>query len=133
MLKRDATTYGGRNGVIKDMESGLELSLSKPVEMGGKKEFGSNPEELFSAGYSSCFAGSLEYLLNVEQVAYEGIEVKVTTNLLADPKTGFSFQIVIAAKVLGVTKEVEKSFIEKAYAFCPYSKAIRGNVDVLFV
>lgn len=84
-LERSATTYGGRDGLIKDMASQTELKLVKPVEMGGKEGLGTNPEELFAAGYSSCFASSIEYLLMSNQVAYDAISVKATTQLLADP------------------------------------------------
>lgn len=132
-LERSATTYGGRDGLIKDMASQIELKLTKPVEMGGKEGLGTNPEELFAAGYSSCFASSIEYLLMSNQVAYDAISVKATTQLLADPEKGFSFKLIVDAKITGVDQETEKSYIEKAYGFCPYSKAIKGNVDVVFI
>jgi Ohr subfamily peroxiredoxin len=132
-LERSATTYGGRDGLIKDMASQTELKLVKPVEMGGKEGLGTNPEELFAAGYSSCFASSIEYLLMSNQVAYDAISVKATTQLLADPERGFSFKLIVDAKITGVDQETEKSYIEKAYGFCPYSKAIKGNVEVVFI
>jgi Ohr subfamily peroxiredoxin len=132
-LERSATTFGGRDGVIKNMASNMELKLAKPIEMGGSPSVGTNPEELFSAGYSSCFASSMEYLLMTEGVPYEAISVKATTELMADPAKGFQFRLVVNAKIEGVSKEVEKTFIEKAFGFCPYSKAIKGNVDVVFV
>lgn len=133
ILKRSATTYGGRNGVIKDMESKVELKLAKPLEMGGSGSQGTNPEELFSAGYSSCFASSIEYLLMTSGIKYDAISVKATTKLVANPETGFQFQLFVEAKISGVSKEVEKEYIQKAYGFCPYSKAIKGNVDVKFM
>ncbi len=133
ILERSAITHGGRNGTITDMDSKIELKLTKPTEMGGNNPFGTNPEELFSAGYSACFASSLEYLLTNEGVFYDHLSVKATTMLMANPKTGFSFQLVVDAKIAGVGKEVEKKYIEKAYGFCPYSKAIKGNVDISFI
>ncbi|HOI85541.1 MAG TPA: Ohr family peroxiredoxin [Acholeplasmataceae bacterium] len=133
ILERQATTYGGRDGVVKDTQSGLVVHLSKPAEMGGDDDKGSNPEELFSIGYSSCFASSLEYLLHVAKIDYQGLSVQATTHLNADPKTGFSFELFVKANIEGVTKDVEKKFIEQAYQFCPYSKAIKGNVVVTFV
>lgn len=133
ILERSATTYGGRNGVIKDMASSVELKLSKPLEMGGIGAPGTNPEELFSAGYSSCFASSIEYLLLTSKISYDAISVKATTKLVAHPEKGFLFQLLVDAKIKGVSKEVEKEYVEKAYGFCPYSKAIKGNVDVKFI
>jgi Ohr subfamily peroxiredoxin len=133
ILERQSTAYGGRDGVIKDTQSGLEITLSKPIEMGGEDENGSNPEELFSVGYSACFASSLEYLLHVAHINYQGLSVQATTKLMADAQSGFSFELLVHAKIEGVTKDVEKKFVEQAYQFCPYSKAIRGNVKVTFV
>lgn len=133
ILERQATTYGGRDGVIRDTISNTELKLSKPQEMGGKLAKGTNPEEIFSMGYSSCFASSLEFLLQMEKQSYDDLEVQVTTELVKDGDAGFKFQILIQARVIGVDPEVEKKFVNMAYQFCPYSKAIRGNVDVTIV
>jgi Ohr subfamily peroxiredoxin len=130
ILERKATTYGGRNGLIKDTESGLSLQLSKPVEMGGPLNSNTNPEELFSIGYSSCFASSLEYLLQTSKIAYDDIKVTVTTMLVPDGHGGFKFEVTVEASVLGVSEVVEKEMIHKAYLFCPFSKAIRNNVSV---
>lgn len=132
ILERQATTFGGRDGMIKDMQSGLELKLSKPQEMGGKLSKGSNPEELFSAGYSSCFASSIEFLLQSNQQKYDQVEVTVTTSLVKDGDQGFKFEALVNAKITGVSKEIGKKYVDMAYQFCPYSKAIKGNVDVKF-
>ena len=59
ILERSATAKGGRDGLITDMSSKLELKMTKPLEMGGNNQTGTNPEELFAAGYSACFASSL--------------------------------------------------------------------------
>jgi Ohr subfamily peroxiredoxin len=132
ILERQATTFGGRDGVIKDTQSGLELKLAKPQEMGGKLAKGTNPEELFSIGYSSCFASSIEFLLQSSKQTYEDVEVTVVTSLVKDGDQGFKFEALVDAKIIGVSKEVEKKFVDMAYQFCPYSKAIKGNVNVKF-
>jgi lipoyl-dependent peroxiredoxin len=89
-----------------------------------------NPEELFSMGYSSCFASSLEYLLQASKTSYDDLKVSVTTMLVPDGTEGFKFEVIVEASVLGVSKELEKEMINKAYQFCPFSKAIRNNVSV---
>jgi organic hydroperoxide reductase OsmC/OhrA len=81
ILERKATTYGGRNGLVKDTQSGLKAQLAKPVEMGGVVNSNTNPEELFSMGYSSCFASSLEYLLQSSQTPYTDIKVMLLHHL----------------------------------------------------
>lgn len=133
MLKRSATTYNGRNGLIKDTDSGLELKLSKPIEMGGAGEEGTNPEELFAMGYSSCLASSMEYLLNADDIKYDDLYVNAEAFLMMEPHSGFKFQLTVKARILGVSDDIQKEYIDKAYQFCPYSKAIRGNVEVNFI
>ena len=132
-LERTATAFGGRDGEVKDTQSRYSVKLSKPLEMGGVDPKGTNPEELFSIGYSSCFASSLEYLLVANKVSYESLCVKADTALMMDETTGFEFQLTVKVKIKGVSKKVEKEYTEKAYGFCPYSKAIKGNVKVTFI
>lgn len=132
-LERTATAFGGRDGEIRDTQSGYSVKLSKPAEMGGVNPKGTNPEELFSIGYSSCFASSLEYLLVSNRISYESLSVKADTALMMDEKTGFSFALTVKATIQGVSKDVEKEYIHKAYNFCPYSKAIKGNVEITFI
>ena len=133
LLERSAKTQHGRNGVIDDTQSGLKVTLSKPKEMGGTEDKGSNPEELFAMGYSSCLASSMEYLLTNEQVEYKDLYVKAKAILVMIPDQGFEFKLEVEARIDGVSKETEADFVEKAYQFCPYSKAIRNNVEVTFV
>jgi lipoyl-dependent peroxiredoxin len=132
LLTRGATTYGGRNGVIRDTQSFTNLDLAKPVELGGTPQPGTNPEELFAMGYSACFASSLEYLLQSENVDFDSISVHVDIALVMNETTGFEFAATIKARVLGTDDSTERDFIQKAYQFCPYSKAIKGNVSVTF-
>lgn len=132
-LSRTATTYGGRNGEIKDTNSGMTYKLATPIEMGGDGQEGTNPEELFSVGYSSCFASSLEYLLKNAKVQYEDLYVKAETKLMAIPNEGFRFKLVVEARIKGVDEKTQEIFVEMARGFCPYSKAIQGNVEVEFI
>jgi lipoyl-dependent peroxiredoxin len=132
-LERTATTYGGRDGIIKNTQSGLQVEMTKPLEMGGTNPTGTNPEELFSMGYSGCFASSLEYLLSVDKVSYQDITVKVNTQLVSDELGGFKFALQVHARIKGLTSEQENQYIQKAFLFCPYSKAIKGNVDISFI
>lgn len=133
ILSRTATTYGGRNGEVKDTQSGIEYKLAKPKEMGGVGLEGTNPEELLSVGYSSCFASSLEYLLQNDKVKYEDLYVKAETKLLMYENVGFKFKLIVKARVNGVSKDVQDSYVEKASHFCPYSRAFKGNIEVDFI
>ena len=133
ILTRTATTYGGRNGDIKDTTSGLTYKLSKPIQMGGIGLKGTDPEELFSVGYSSCFASSMEHLLQTDKVKYESLYVKVDTKLVMTPKEGFKFKLIVEARIKGVDQNTLDKYVKGAKDFCPYSKAIKGNVDIEFI
>ncbi|MCD4827566.1 MAG: Ohr family peroxiredoxin [Acholeplasmataceae bacterium] len=133
MLSRKATTYGGRNGEVRDTTSGLTYKLAKPKQMGGIGLEGTDPEELFSVGYSSCFASSMEYLLQNDKVKYEDLSVQVETKLLMVPNEGFKFALVVKARINGVDQETLDKYILGAKDFCPYSKAFKGNIDIEFI
>ena len=131
LFTRQATTTGGREGTVHNTLSGLELVLAKPQEMGGQNTQGTNPEELFSVGYSACFASSIEFLAQQQNIAYERLAVNAKTALVMEEQ-GFKFALEVQVVLEGVTKEQKTELIQAAYHFCPYSKAIMGNVDVTF-
>jgi len=130
ILTRKATTKGGRNGTIKALDGELSLQMEKPKEMGGSETTKTNPEEIFAAGYSACFASSLEFLLEKDKVDYDSIEVTVACNLVKDPEGGFKFDIDLDVKLEGIDEEKRTQYVKGAYNFCPYSKAMKGNVDI---
>ncbi|MFW5894626.1 MAG: Ohr family peroxiredoxin [Bacillota bacterium] len=131
VLTRSATTKGGRTGRIEAKQGKLTLDMEKPIELGGSENKETNPEEIFAAGYSACFAGSLEYLLENANVDFNSIEVECELHLIMDPKGGgFKFDIDLYVGLEGPDEKTKDTFIDKAYGFCPYSKAISGNVDV---
>lgn len=131
ILKRMVTATGGRQGSLLSEDQNISLKLDLPPELGGNPQPNTtNPEQLFATGYASCFASSLEYILMSEQVKYDQVIVSATALLLKDDAGGFKFGIDVVASIQGLTKAAAKPFVDKAYDFCPYSKAIRGNVDV---
>lgn len=130
ILTRRATTKGGRNGTIEALDGDLNLQMEKPKEMGGSETAKTNPEEIFAAGYSACFASSLEFLLEKDKVDYDSIEVTAACNLVKDPDGGFKFDIDLDVSLEGVDEEKRTQYIKGAYNFCPYSKAMKGNVDI---
>ncbi|MFP7286358.1 organic hydroperoxide resistance protein [Shouchella clausii] len=121
-----ATAQGGREGHVKSDDATIDLDLVKP---GSKKE-GSNPEQLFAAGYASCFDGALNLMA---EKAKKEIDSTTTAHisLVKDPSDG-GFQIGAELEVVvkGVSEEEARELVEKAHEFCPYSKATRGNIQV---
>ncbi len=130
ILKRTIRVEGGRDGSINDPEGNLSLSMRKPKEMGGTGGAGTNPEALFAAGYASCFAGSLEFLLAQDGVSYDGLAVETTVKLIPDGDAGFKFALDSVVSIGGLEEAVLSRYVEGAKAFCPFSKAIRNNIAV---
>ncbi len=131
ILKRTVTAVGGRDGIVKDTVSGDTYTLRKPVEMGGEaNQKGTDPEELFAAGYASCLASSIEYLLSASGTSYDEVTVEVANHLIMVPNKGFHFKLTVKTRITGVSPEVETAFRDKGQAFCPFSRSIHGNVEI---
>ncbi len=135
ILRRTMRSVNGRNGYIKSQDREFKLDLAIPAEMGGTHDATkSNPEELFAAGYSSCFSSSMQYIMQTQEIKFQDFYAEATCKLIKDEENGgFKFSIVMKAGIDGVSEKVKKDIINKAYQFCPYSRAIRGNVDVQII
>ena len=125
----NALSRGGRGGHVKSDDGLIDLNLTTPKSMGGDGAKGSNPEQLFAAGYSACFAGAVA-LVSRTQGFNPGpftVGAAVTFNKAPD---GFS----ISVKLTGTFPELEKSkaqaLMEATHLVCPYSRATRGNMPV---
>ncbi|MFD1991474.1 organic hydroperoxide resistance protein [Paenibacillus nicotianae] len=124
------TVHGGRQGKVESTTGGLDVDLVMPKELGGGGGTGTNPEELFAAGYGACYQSALA---NVARQAK--LDVKDTTivnNVMLDKDTdgGFKLSVRMDINIPGLSKEEATDIAKKAHEFCPYSKAIRGNIDV---
>ena len=123
-----ATTQGGREGRVKSDDGIIDLNLVMPSPH-NKKE-GSNPEQLFAAGYSACFDGALNLIASRHKHKIES-SITASVSLLKDSSdNGFKIAVTLHAHIKGVSQEVAKKLVEDAHDFCPYSKATRGNIEV---
>jgi osmotically inducible protein OsmC len=124
-----ATATGGRDGRAKSSDGVLDVQLSTPRELGGAGGPGTNPEQLFAAGYSACFLGALKFVAGKEKVALPA-DTTVTGRVGIGPiPTGFGIEAELRIKVPGLVQEL----VDKAHIVCPYSNATRGNIDVKLV
>ena len=129
-----AVSEGGRQGQVKSSDGAINLSTTEPKEIGGSGENGkTNPEQLFAAGYAACFSSSVK--LAAEQmglsIADEAIRTSCHVSLGKDLQdSGLGLVVKMELAVDGVSDEDKKRLIEKAHQLCPYSKALKGNVDV---
>lgn len=125
-----ATAQNGRQGRVATDDGRLEVDLAPPVEMGGNGE-GSNPEQLFAAGYSACFQGALGLVARQAKADITGSRVTAKVGIGKDDMAGFGLQVELAVSIPAVDTDTAKSLVEQAHQVCPYSKATRGNIDVV--
>ena len=124
-----ATATGGRDGRAKSSDNVLDIQLSTPRELGGGGGPGTNPEQLFAAGYSACFLGALKFVAGKEKVALPA-DTNVTGRVgIGAIPTGFGIEAELRIKVPGLPKDQVQKLVEKAHIVCPYSNATRGNID----
>lgn len=120
-----ATSKGGRQGRVTSADGVVDFELAQP---GTFPEAKANPETLFAAGYAACFAGALSAVARAEKIDVS--ESTVTTNVSFGKTgdTGFGLAVEIVATVPGVDPAKAAELVEKAHNFCPYSKAVKGNI-----
>ena len=133
LYSAQATATGGRDGRAQSSDNVLDIQLSTPRELGGAGGPGTNPEQLFAAGYSACFLGALKFVAGKEKVALPA-DTSVTGRVgIGAIPTGFGIEAELRIKVPGLPKDQVQSLVEKAHIVCPYSNATRGNIDVKLV
>jgi Ohr subfamily peroxiredoxin len=125
-----ATATGGRAGTAKSDDGALDVALSTPKELGGAGGTGTNPEQMFAAGYSACFIGAMKAVAAGQKIALPA-DVSITTDVGIGPiPGGFGIQVAMAISVPGFEREKAEALVEAAHKVCPYSNATRGNIDV---
>jgi Ohr subfamily peroxiredoxin len=125
-----ATATGGRTGSAESSDGALKVTLSTPRELGGAGGPGTNPEQLFAAGYSACFIGALKAVAAKQKIALPA-EVSITADVGIGPiPAGFGIQVALAIKVPGLERAAAEALVAAAHQVCPYSNATRGNIDV---
>jgi Ohr subfamily peroxiredoxin len=123
---------GGRTGTAASDDGRLALTLDTPKELGGGGGQGTNPEQLFAAGYSACFLGALKFVAGKAKVALPA-ETKVAATVGIGPRDdgkGFGLDVALQVTAPGVDKPVLEELVQQAHIVCPYSEATRGNLDV---
>ena len=125
-----ATATGGREGVASSDAPELELKLSTPKELGGAGGDGTNPEQLFAAGYSACFIGAMKAVSAKEKISLPA-DLSITGSVGIGPiPTGFCIEVELKISLPGMDRTDAEALIEKAHQVCPYSNATRGNIKV---
>jgi len=125
-----ATSTGGRAGTTESSDGALKATLTTPKELGGAGGNGTNPEQLFAAGYSACFIGAMKAVSAAQKIALPA-DVSITADVGIGPiPGGFGIQVAMAITIPGFEKDKAEALVAAAHKVCPYSNATRGNIDV---
>lgn len=130
IYKATVTSTSGRDGRVVSNDAHLDVKLSTPPELGGAGGEGTNPEQLFAAGYSACFLSSLKYVAAQQKVA-----IAADANIRAEVGIGqipggFGLDVELFISLPGMDTEVANALVEKAHQVCPYSNATRNSLNV---
>ncbi|HEY9132052.1 MAG TPA: organic hydroperoxide resistance protein [Dyella sp.] len=130
LYRAQSKATGGRDGRAVSSDGVLDVQLTTPKELGGNGARGTNPEQLFAAGYSACFLGALKYVAGQQKKVLPA-DTSITGNVGIGPiPTGFGIEVELTISVPGLPREEVEALVEKAHIVCPYSNATRGNIDV---
>lgn len=125
-----AEAYGGRDGRAVSSDGVLDVALTTPKELGGAGGDGSNPEQLFAAGYSACFLGAMKFVAARDKLAISNEpSIEGVVGIGAVP-TGFAIEVELRISLPGLPRDAAQTLIERAHIVCPYFNATRNNIDV---
>jgi Ohr subfamily peroxiredoxin len=123
-----ATVVGGREGHARSEDGLLDVQLSMPKSLGGK-ETGTNPEQLFAAGYAACFQSAMAHVARTQKIPLTGSTVTGQVGLTS-AGAGFALDVALEVETQGLSQADAEALVATAHQVCPYSNATRGNVDV---
>ena len=122
-------TGAGRNGSVTVPDGGLEFDLASPRAMGGSGD-GSNPEQLFAAGYAACFHSALQGVARAKKIKITDTTVGSRVHILPNDQGGFVLQVDLEVVIPELDHAQAQELADAAHQVCPYSNATRGNIDV---
>ncbi|AMP40087.1 organic hydroperoxide resistance protein [Ralstonia solanacearum] len=130
LYRAQANATGGRDGRATTDDGRLDVRLAMPRELGGAGGEGTNPEQLFAAGYSACFLGAMKFVAARDKLRIPAdVSVRGSVGIGAIPN-GFGIEVDLAISLPGMDHAEAQALIERAHIVCPYSNATRGNIDV---
>lgn len=131
LYRTSATANGGRDGRARTDDGSFEVTLGTPKELGGNGQ-GNNPEQLFASGYAACFLGALKFVAAQGQHAKVPADATVNATVGIGPRSdkGFGLAVELKVSLPGVDREAAEALVAEADTICPYSHAVRGNIEV---
>ena len=130
MYKTTAISTGGRDGKVIVENSPLEFEMATPAELGGTKENGANPEQLFAAGYAACFGSAIQHVIRAKKKQVQVPTIHATVGIGKNEANGFALAVDIIVVFKDIDQDTAEALVKEAHQVCPYSNATRGNIDV---
>jgi Ohr subfamily peroxiredoxin len=121
-------TGGGRDGHVRSDDGRLDLTMAPPKSLGGNGE-GSNPEQLFAAGYSACFSSALQHIARLRKIKTGPVTVQASVTI-GPVAVGFGLEVELAVSLPEMPQPEAEALVQAAHQVCPYSNATRGNIPV---
>lgn len=122
-------TGAGRNGHTRSTDGRVDLDLAVPREMGGSGD-GANPEQLFAAGYAACFHSALQGVARQAKVSIDDSSVGARVGIGSNGAGGFGLEVTLEVIIPNLEHDAAQALADQAHQVCPYSNAVKGNVDV---
>ncbi|MDQ0601112.1 osmotically inducible protein OsmC [Streptomyces canus] len=129
MYVAEATAHGGRDGYVTSQDGQIELKVAMPPQMGGDGN-GTNPEQLFAAGYSACFHNALVLVGRRFGFDLVGSTVAAKVGIGPNAQRGYGLAVALSVSLPVLDQDVATKLVDAAHEVCPYSNATRGNIDV---
>ncbi len=131
LYRAKVTATGGRDGKAVSADNILDVKLAVPKEMGGTGSAGTNPEQLFAAGYSACFLSAIKFVASKEKLAIPADSTVTAIVGIGPIANGFGLEVELQISLPGVDRATVQKLADQAHHHvCPYSNATRGNIDV---
>lgn len=129
LYSTQARAVGGRAGHVQSDDGLLSLDLAMPRELGGKGG-ATNPEQLFAAGYAACFESAMRFIAGKQKLPLQDASVTATVSLHTNAQGGFVLGVSLTAETKGLDQAAAEALVSAAHQVCPYSNAIKGNIEV---
>lgn len=125
-----ASALGGRDGRVTTDDGAVDLALAMPKGLGGSGAAGTNPEQLFAAGYSACFGSAIAFVARQKKLVTGPVKVDAHVSIGAVPSGAFGLAVELVAHLPELAREEAEALVAAAHQVCPYSNATRGNIVV---
>jgi Ohr subfamily peroxiredoxin len=129
LYSTQARAVGGRAGHVQSDDGLLSLDLAMPKELGGKGG-ATNPEQLFAAGYAACFESAMRFIAGKQKLPLQDASVAANVSLHSNAQGGFVLGVSLSAETKGLDQAAAEALVSAAHQVCPYSNAIKGNIEV---